>query len=515
VRVFKHYIPWNVFLLVTIEAFIIFWSVYFSQSIHFPRDFSLFSEIKSILPKSITIIFINVIILYIGNLYDIRLYKRKRELLARIIPCLFLIYSTIVMSMFIFPYMEISRKSYILYLIISLSSILLYRILYYWVLSIKKLQEKVLILGVNAISLRIARELKGGESPGFEVLGLVAEDTVSFLDEAQNHRILGTLKDLESITRVYRPDIVVVALSEQRGTFPSKEILRWKLQGIQVEDWPTFYEKLTGKIVVQNLRPSWLIFADGFTRNRLTKTIKSLVDTILAVLGVCLSLPLMVLIGLLTKLDSAGPVFFRQERVGENGRIFTLFKFRTMVADAEKDTGPVWAQNVDPRVTRLGRVLRRTGMDEIPQLLNVLKGDMSFVGPRPERPHFVAALQEKIPYYSQRLAVKPGITGWAQVRYGYGATIEDAVEKLQYDLYYIKNISIFLDLLIVLSTIHKVLFARVAVQSSPEEEPWFPLLQPGAQSHDLSNIPEASVSATVSHETENLLVRSSKLEEEP
>jgi sugar transferase (PEP-CTERM system associated) len=410
--------------------------------------------------------------------------------------------------------METSRKSYILYLIISFPSIIIFRLFYYWTLNIKKLQEKILILGVNAISIRISRELQSGDSPGFEVLGLVAEDSVSLLDEAENHKILGTLKDLERITGENRPDIVVVALSERRGAFPSKEILSWKLQGIQVEDWPTFYEKLTGKIVVQNLRPSWLIFADGFTRNRLTRTIKRLVDTILAVLGLCLSLPLMALIGLLTKLDSAGPVFFRQERVGENGSLFTLFKFRTMVADAEKDTGPVWAQNADPRVTRLGRVLRRTGMDEIPQLFNVLKGDMSFVGPRPERPHFVAELQEKIPYYSQRLVVKPGITGWAQVRYGYGATIEDAVEKLQYDLYYIKNMSIFLDLLIILSTIHKVLFARVAVQTSSEGEAWFPSPQPGMQSHDLSNISEESVSATVSHETENLLVRLSKLEEE-
>jgi sugar transferase (PEP-CTERM system associated) len=480
-----------------------------------PRVFSHFSEIKSILSKSITIVFINVITLYVGNLYDIGLYKRKRELLARIIPCLFFIYSIIAICIFIFPYMEISRRSYILYLTIFTPSIILFRILYYWILNIKKLQEKILILGVNAISLRISRELKSGESPGFEVLGLVAEDSVGFLDEAQNHKILGTLKDLERITSEYRPDIVIVALSERRGAFPSKDILYWKLQGIRVEDWPTFYEKLTGKIVVQNLRPSWLIFADGFTRNRLTRTIKRLIDTLLAVLGLCVSLPLMVLIGLLTKLDSAGPVFFRQERVGENGRIFTLFKFRTMVADAEKDTGPVWAQNADPRVTRLGRVLRRTGMDEIPQLFNVLKGDMSFVGPRPERPHFVAELQEKIPYYAQRLVVKPGITGWAQVRYGYGATIEDAVEKLQYDLYYIKNMSMFLDLLIVLSTIHKVLFARVAVQTSPEGEPWFPSLQPGIQSHDLSSISEESVSAAISHETENLLVKSSKLEEGP
>jgi lipopolysaccharide/colanic/teichoic acid biosynthesis glycosyltransferase len=174
---------------------------------------------------------------------------------------------------------------------------------------------------------------------------------------------------------------------------------------------------------------------------------------------------MMALIAILTKLDSYGPVFFRQERVGEHGRIFTLYKFRTMVEHAEKETGPVWAQETDPRTTRLGKILRRTGLDEIPQMFNVLIGDMSFVGPRPERPHFVAELQEIIPYYSQRLVVKPGITGWAQVRYGYGATVEDAIEKLQFDLYYIKNMSFFLDMLIILSTLHKVLFAKVALQT--------------------------------------------------
>jgi len=180
---------------------------------------------------------------------------------------------------------------------------------------------------------------------------------------------------------------------------------------------------------------------------------------------------LMVCLSLLIKLDSRGPIFFRQERLGEHGKGFTLYKFRTMITDAEKDTGPVWAQQTDPRVTRLGSILRRTGMDEIPQLFNVLKGDMSLVGPRPERPHFVAELQEKLPYYSQRLTVKPGVTGWAQVRYGYGATVEDALEKLQYDLYYIKNMSFFLDFLIVLSTLHKVLFAKVAVRTESATPP--------------------------------------------
>jgi exopolysaccharide biosynthesis polyprenyl glycosylphosphotransferase len=260
------------------------------------------------------------------------------------------------------------------------------------------------------------------------------------------------------------------------------------LQGVRVEDWPTFYEKLTGKIVIKNLRPSWIIFADGFTRNNITEAIKRLIDVLLAILGLCFSFPLMIIISVLTKIDSAGPIFFRQERVGKNGKIFTLIKFRTMVADAEKHTGPVWAQNSDPRVTRLGKLLRRTGMDEIPQLFNVLKGDMSFVGPRPERPHFVAELQDKIPYYSQRLAVRPGVTGWAQVRYGYGATVEDAIEKLEYDLYYIKNMSTFLDFLIILSTMHKVIFAKVSVQTGTEGNTWLSCSQQDINIQNLASI---------------------------
>jgi sugar transferase (PEP-CTERM system associated) len=326
----------------------------------------------------------------------------------------------------------------------------------------------VLILGINDIARNIVSELSNGGNHGFEVQGFVAENLTSDADILGCNR-LGIIQDLEKIVRENKPNVVVVALSERRGTFPYKEILNCKLQGIRVEDWPTFYEKLTGKIIIQNLRPSWLIFADGFTRNGLTLVVKRMTDVLLAAVGVCVSLPILGLIALLTKVDSRGPVFFRQERVGENGKIFTLYKFRTMVQDAEKETGPVWAQETDPRTTRLGRVLRRTGLDEIPQMFNVLKGDMSFVGPRPERPHFVAELQEKIPYYSQRLVVKPGITGWAQVRYGYGATVEDAIEKLQFDLYYIKNMSFFLDMLIILSTAHKVLFAKVALQANPKE----------------------------------------------
>ncbi len=407
---------------------------------------------------------------YVGNLYDLKFLKSKREILAKLVPCYIVSYLIIAAINFIIPLFKIDRVMFFVSLFISFLAIIIFRMMYSWFLNVEKFQEKVLIIGETDISRKISADLQRGIHLGYRVLGCVTEERSRAWQKTATPWVLGDISRLRTIVHETEPDLVVIALSERRGALPAQEILECKLRGIRVEDWPTFYEKVTGRILIQNLRPSWLIFADGFTRNHLAGTIKRFVDTMLAIVGLCVSLPLVVCIAILTKLDSEGPVIFRQERLGENGKAFSLCKFRTMVADAEKDSGPVWSQTIDPRVTRLGKILRRTGMDEIPQLFNVIKGDMSFVGPRPERPHFVAELQQHIPYYTQRLAVKPGITGWAQVRYGYGATMADAVEKLQYDLYYIKNMSIFLDLLIILSTVHKVLFAQVAVQAEPDND---------------------------------------------
>ena len=336
--------------------------------------------------------------------------------------------------------------------------------MYYKIINIKNLKNNLLIIGYSDIVGKIYKEINKYNSI-YNIVGILCDDNLSKKEDIVNIGIIGNIEDTKEIVKIYDPDILIIALSERRGNFPSQAILESKLRGKIIEDSTSFYEKITGKILIQNLRPSWIIFADGFNKNNLTLIIKRLIDVILAASGLCISFPFMILISILIKVDSYGSVFFKQERVGEHGRHFTLVKFRTMVANAEKETGPVWSQTTDPRVTRLGMFLRRTGMDEIPQLFNVLKGDMSFVGPRPERPHFVTELQKNIPYYTQRLTVKPGITGWAQVRYGYGSTLEDAIEKLQYDLYYIKNMSMFLDFLIILSTIHKVIFAKVAVET--------------------------------------------------
>jgi sugar transferase (PEP-CTERM system associated) len=241
-----------------------------------------------------------------------------------------------------------------------------------------------------------------------------------------------------------------------------EELLRAKMAGIRVEDATTTYERVTGKILIDDLRPSWLIFSDGFRVSRLVRWLKRSIDLVFSAVVAVLAFPLMVATAIAVAIESGRPVLYCQERVGENGRTFTLCKFRSMRLDAEKEGTPLWATAGDTRVTRVGRVIRKTRLDELPQLWSVLRGDMSFVGPRPERPYFVAELAKDIPFYQQRHAVKPGLTGWAQVKYRYGSSREDAVEKLRYDLYYIKHLSIFFDLTIVFDTVKVVLFRKGA-----------------------------------------------------
>jgi lipopolysaccharide/colanic/teichoic acid biosynthesis glycosyltransferase len=245
------------------------------------------------------------------------------------------------------------------------------------------------------------------------------------------------------------------------GKLPTEELLHAKLSGVRVEDAATTYERITGKIMTDGIKPSWLIFSDGFCPSRGTRIVKRIFDLVLSLVGLALAAPLMLLTAVAVRLDSPGPVLYRQDRVGENGRLFTLSKFRSMRADAESGT-PIWAKDRDDRVTRVGRFIRLARLDELPQLWNVLRGDMSFVGPRPERPFFVEPLAAAIPFYMERHAVKPGVTGWAQVKYRYGSSIEDATEKLRYDLYYIKHLSIVFDLTIMIDTVKVILSGKGA-----------------------------------------------------
>jgi sugar transferase (PEP-CTERM system associated) len=267
---------------------------------------------------------------------------------------------------------------------------------------------------------------------------------------------------MQRLIAEHRIDRIVVGLSDRRGKLPVEELLRAKMAGIRVEDATTTYERVTGKILLDDLRPSWLIFSDGFRVSGATRLMKRAVDLVFSLVLAIVTLPLMLLTALLVLLEDGRPILYRQERVGENGGTFVLSKFRSMRKDAEHGGTPIWATDGDDRITRVGRFIRKTRLDELPQLWNVVRGDMSFVGPRPERPFFVEQLAQDIPFYNQRHAVKPGLTGWAQVKYRYGASREDAMEKLRYDLYYIKHLSVVFDLTIVFDTVKVVLFRKGA-----------------------------------------------------
>ena len=399
-----------------------------------------------------------VLSLYIADVYKTAAAFSRRELVARLLCAL----AGAAMGMgavgFAIPALAFGRLAFITVFAITTLGFIAWRLVWEAVRPTDRLRQRVLVIGLGPAATHLA-SLRDATAQPFSILGFVDD-----APDASDHLpgglpLLGKTDDLLNLVDELQPDLVLVALNDMRRALPVDDLLECRLRGIVVQDWATFYERHTGKVLVRNLRPSWLIFSDGFVKNRVTETVKRTVDLALAILGLIVTLPLMSLVALAIKLDSRGPVLFRQPRVGQHGRIFVLNKFRSMTVDAEQN-GAVWATQNDPRVTRVGKWLRRLRLDELPQFVNVLVGDMSFIGPRPERPEFVRALQRRIPFYMERHSVKPGITGWAQVRHQYAASVEDSLEKLQYDLYYVKNLSPLLDVIILLSTIQVILFAR-------------------------------------------------------
>lgn len=322
--------------------------------------------------------------------------------------------------------------------------------------------KRVLVVG-DGLMAELMEEYIASSKGRYVMLGRVkcpsARDSDTSLDEDEEMAQSKSGRVLR-LARNFMANQVVVSMRERRGVFPVEELLNCKLAGIEVVDAPTFYERATHKMLIENITPSWFIFSHGFKVTWLLRLCKRTLDIAASSLGLLAFMPLIPFIIVAIKLDSPGPILFRQVRVGQGDKPFTLMKFRSMRQDAESKTGAVWSQQNDPRITKVGNFLRRSRLDEIPQLLNILKGDMSVVGPRPERPEFVGELKKRIPYYSERHYVKPGLTGWAQVCYPYGSSVEDAIEKLRYDLYYIKNISIFLDFYIILKTFGVVLLGK-------------------------------------------------------
>jgi sugar transferase (PEP-CTERM system associated) len=351
-----------------------------------------------------------------------------------------------------------SRVFWTGYLIICIL-IFVWRSVYYFILRRRLFVQEIFVLGTGKLAEDISLEIEGKHDSPYKILGFIGERNDIY--NPNNAPFFQNLDDIEQHYLGKHIERIVVALDDRRGTTPIQELLKYKMQGTVIEQGINFYERMTGKLLVENMDPSWIIFSEGFSLNRWQYMLKRTVDILLSLAILTVSLPILILSILIIKLESIGPIFYSQERVGTRNVPFKVYKFRSMRQDAEQ-AGAVWAKENDDRVTRYGRLIRKYRIDELPQLWNVLKGDMSLVGPRPERPVFVEKLAETIPFYLIRHDVKPGITGWAQVCYPYGASHEDALHKLEYDLYYIKNLSVPLDLLVVFMTVKTVLFRKGA-----------------------------------------------------
>ncbi|MEN8141422.1 MAG: TIGR03013 family XrtA/PEP-CTERM system glycosyltransferase [Thermodesulfobacteriota bacterium] len=329
-----------------------------------------------------------------------------------------------------------------------------WRLLYGTILQRRLFALPVVILGTGKLAAEIVSEIEGKHHSGYKVAAFVGQEPP--IDNPHKAPLFTDHDQLLGVCHKLGAERIVVALDDRRGSMPLNDLLHCKLQGVEIEDGITFYEGITGKIMVTKVNPAWLTFSQGFRSGPIRYLIKRLTDIGCSLGGLLVSLPVTLVTALLIKLETPGPIFYLQERVGEKGKSFKVIKFRSMGQNAEKN-GAVWAQKNDPRVTKVGAFIRKTRIDEIPQMWNVLKGEMSFVGPRPERPVFVDNLTKSIPYYTLRHSVRPGITGWAQVCYPYGDTEEDALRKLEYDLYYIKNLSVLLDFLVIFKTFKTIL----------------------------------------------------------
>jgi sugar transferase (PEP-CTERM system associated) len=392
---------------------------------------------------------------YYNELYDLTRVHTKSELFVRFLQATGATAIILAVLTALFPALTIGGSIFLTSLGLLLVALPSVRLGLVRLARDPHLEQRVLILGTGLRARALAQEIWSQHEFAYRIVGFVDELQTAL--PSDDPLVIGSRLDLQALVQQHRIDRIVVSLSDRRGSLPVEELLQAKLSGVRVEDAATMYERITGKILIDEIKPSWLIFSDGFRVSRVTRALKRAFDIAVAAVGLMLAAPLMALTALAVRLDSRGPILYCQERVGKDGRPFTLSKFRSMRDDAEQGT-PVWARDHDERVTRVGRVIRLTRLDELPQLWNVLRGDMSLVGPRPERPFFVHQLAARIPFYSSRHVVRPGVTGWAQVKYRYGSSVEDAAEKLRYDLYYIKHQSLLFDMTILLDTVRVVLF---------------------------------------------------------
>ena len=462
-RFFRHYISRALLTLLIAESIHLFLSIYMGRMLHE----TLFREVVSfplgeLAPSASVFVLVMCAIMTAMGLYERNFWNGKSDMLLRVAVSFMIGLFVMTDIYYLVPDLYLSRGAFSFAFGIAFVGVVALRFIFFQASDHAQIKRRLLVLGVGQHAARL-EALQQKKTLGFSSVGYVQvhEDETQRVPEARLLQVTSNLSDLAEERSI---DEIVVAMDDRRKGFPLDEVLECKLDGIHVSNFLNFFEKQSGKIQLDALRPSNFIFADRFQLALFNRISKRLFDLFTSLLLLLLASPLMLLAVLAIWLESGcrGPILYRQTRVGFNGNPFEVVKFRSMRVDAEKGGKAVWAVKGDSRITRVGAVIRETRIDELPQLFNVLRGDMSFVGPRPERPQFVADLAKKIPFYALRHMVKPGITGWAQICFPYGASEEDAREKLEYDLYYIKNYSLFFDFVILLQTVHTVFWSKNA-----------------------------------------------------
>ncbi len=453
---FKKDLPLLSVLFVIGEGLLIFGAIITAAFLRFGGTPASFLS-EGIVSRVLLILLICQGCLYYNELYNLKVTDTYLELAFRMTKALGIASILLALIYYLVPDLIIGRGVFFISIALVIPLIVLWRIAYGTVLKKKMLVERIIVVGSGEIARQIIEAIYDRPDTGYDVSAVASTGSTFppfFSHDVPIFSIDGRLYELARRLHVNK---IVVGMDERRGKFPSQDLLRCKLQGMKILEGETLYEQLTGKLFLEKLNPSWLLFSEGFGKSPVTRLAKRATGLVLAFVSLLLSLPLAGIIAVAVKLDSKGPVFFRQKRHGQSGRVFDIYKFRSMIDNAEDESGPCWAEEDDWRLTQVGRILRKYRLDELPQVWNVLRGDMSFVGPRPERPEFVEEIAKQVPYYSQRHTVRPGITGWAQVSYQYGSSVGDALEKLKYDLFYIKNMSLAMDLIIIFKTLKIVL----------------------------------------------------------
>lgn len=455
-RLFKHYIPHGVLLLALLDFIAL---IVAGELGWIVRAQQIGMAIDPITARTVPLLSFTLslqLAMIAVGVYSGEALRSMRFATARLLTAVSLGVIFLSIMNFVLPGFTLWRSNSLYAMGFAIAALLVVRLLLGRLLGGEAFRRRILILGAGKRADRI-RQLAKKRDSGFSVVGYVAmNDTEHTIGEAIRRDQIENLS--EHVVRLGAHE-VVLAIEERRNALPLNDLLRIKTTGVHVNEMSSFLERETGRVDLATVNPSWLIFSDGFSAGqRLSKAAKRVFDIIVSLAVLALTFPLIIIFAILVKLDSPGPAFYRQKRVGLYGQDYDVFKIRSMRQDAEVGGEAIWAAEKDPRITTIGKIIRKLRIDELPQLWCVLKGEMSFVGPRPERPQFVAELEEKIPYYAERHMVKPGLTGWAQINYPYGASIDDARHKLEYDLYYAKNYTPFLDLLIILQTLRVLLW---------------------------------------------------------